>query len=353
MFKKILFITHQLTRTGAPQVLLDMVRCCVEEGHAVAAISLSDGDARADWEKLRIDVTVFPQLALAREQIVPIMQRFDVIIVNTLVCVDVIPMCVEAGTKTFWWIHEHENYFEYYRDKLPQEGQLGRNVRVLGVSPITQRLLKKRAGYKRAGLLPFSVPDAYDGNKKGEKRRDGKVRFMCIGVYAFVKGQDILCAAIESLPEEVRQGMQFCFYGDRREVDPAVYGPVAGAAEAYEEVEICDSVPHEEILCRLAEADYLIIPSRKEPMSAVAVEAMMLHIPCIISDICGVAGYLTDGKDALLFKAGNVEDLLDKICRAYNMNEEDYRQMGEEARKQYEREFSESVFREHVDELLR
>ena len=96
--KKILFITHQLTRTGAPNVLLDMIKCCREYGHAVAVISLSDGPARKDWEESGVDLSIIPNLSVLGDQMIGIMKKFDTIVVNTLVCCEIIPLCVEART---------------------------------------------------------------------------------------------------------------------------------------------------------------------------------------------------------------------------------------------------------------
>lgn len=351
MPKKILFITHQLTRTGAPQVFLDMVLCCKRAGHNVLVISLADGEARGDWEKAGIDVTVMPQIAKIADQIIPIFKRFDHIVLNTLVCIDIIPVCITAGVKSIWWIHEHENYFEYYKNILLSEDELGNNVRVLGVSPVTLRLLREYAGYKRAELLPFCVPDsAVDIDTKIGDRTPKK--FLCIGVYAFVKGQDILCAAIEKLPDEVRKQCCFEFYGDRNEVDAAVYEPLHLIEQKYVEVTICDAVPHKDMLKRIEEADYLIIPSRKEPMPTVAAEAMMLKTVCVISDICGVTEYLSDGINALFFRSEDADALSRRICDSVCIDAKDYKRMALAARKIYEEEFSEEVFSLRVRKLF-
>ncbi len=96
MKKKILFITHQLTRTGAPNVLLDMIKCCRKQGAATVVISLSDGPVRTEWQAAGIELSVIPGLSLMGNQIVEIMSRFDAIVVNTLVCCEVIPLCVQS-----------------------------------------------------------------------------------------------------------------------------------------------------------------------------------------------------------------------------------------------------------------
>lgn len=349
--KKILFVTHQLTRTGAPQVLLDLIRVCINQGHAAMVISLSDGEARSEWEAAGLNVTIMPHLFAASEQMVPIFKKFDLVFVNTLVCYGAIPICVQANVNTVWWIHEHEGYFDHYRDVLPRESDLGERVRVLGVSPVTQELLREKAGYKKAGLLPFSVPD--HAGALGAIKKKRPVTFVCVALYAYVKGQDILCKAIERLPEHSRRECRFFFYGNRENVDPDVYGPVEDAVSRYEEVSCQDAVAHAEMLRIIGEADYLIVPSRKEPMPTVAVEAMMMGTPCIISDICGITHYLKDGKDAVFFRSESVESLAGQIEKALVMpDDERYTEMAAAARLVYEREFTTAVFEERVRELV-
>lgn len=49
--KKILAITHQLSRTGAPIVLLDMLRLCKRQGYGVEVIAMLDGVLREELEQ--------------------------------------------------------------------------------------------------------------------------------------------------------------------------------------------------------------------------------------------------------------------------------------------------------------
>jgi glycosyltransferase involved in cell wall biosynthesis len=56
--------------------------------------------------------------------------------------------------------------------------------------------------------------------------------------------------------------------------------------------------------------DAFVLPSREhDPFGLVAGEAMMLGIPVIVTDACGIAGYLTNGCDAVITPCGSVEAL--------------------------------------------
>jgi len=59
-----------------------------------------------------------------------------------------------------------------------------------------------------------------------------------------------------------------------------------------------------------ASYDALVLPSRDhDPFGLVAAEAMTAGVPAIMTDACGIADYLTNGKDALVARAGDENGL--------------------------------------------
>ena len=69
--------------------------------------------------------------------------------------------------------------------------------------------------------------------------------------------------------------------------------------------------------------DVLVLPSRdNDPFGLVAAEAMACGTPVIVTDQCGIAGYLTDGRDALIVRADSVSSLQEAILR---MQDPDFR----------------------------
>jgi glycosyltransferase involved in cell wall biosynthesis len=65
-----------------------------------------------------------------------------------------------------------------------------------------------------------------------------------------------------------------------------------------------------------ASIDVLVLPSREhDPFGLVIAEAMMRGVPVIVTDACGVAGYLKDGVDALVVKANDPRELAEAIRR--------------------------------------
>jgi glycosyltransferase involved in cell wall biosynthesis len=56
-------------------------------------------------------------------------------------------------------------------------------------------------------------------------------------------------------------------------------------------------------------ARMVAVPSEYEPFSMIALESIALGTPVIITDACGIARYMTDGKDCLIVCFGDVEKL--------------------------------------------
>lgn len=76
------------------------------------------------------------------------------------------------------------------------------------------------------------------------------------------------------------------------------------------------SPPSKDIGTIYGRFDALVLPSRdNDPFGLVAAEAMMLGMPVIVTDTCGIAGYLKDGEDALIARANDVQSLSDTLNR--------------------------------------
>jgi len=99
----------------------------------------------------------------------------------------------------------------------------------------------------------------------------------------------------------------------------------------------------------IAQASFVVVPSEwYENCSMVVLEAMALGKPIIASRIGGLPEQIEDGRTGLLFEMGNVKELRERML--YLWKNKDLRiEMGREARKKAEREFS---LERHCEELL-
>jgi glycosyltransferase involved in cell wall biosynthesis len=78
-------------------------------------------------------------------------------------------------------------------------------------------------------------------------------------------------------------------------------------------VDIIGPVKNEEIVSIMSKCSFLVLPSLKEMSPMVISEAMAIGKPVIASDVDGIPYMVKDGVTGLLFEAGNVRMLADKM----------------------------------------
>jgi glycosyltransferase involved in cell wall biosynthesis len=85
------------------------------------------------------------------------------------------------------------------------------------------------------------------------------------------------------------------------------------AVGGHRQIEICGPVEYEEMPAQLAECSILVLPSRSEAMGRILLESMAAGKARIGADVDGIPTVVAHGKDGLLFKAEDSEDLAMKL----------------------------------------
>ena len=369
---KFLFITHELSRTGAPIVLLDVIRMLHDEGNYIEVISLEDGPLRNELEKMNIQIQIQKRFLPIWEEFYTTIKNYDCVFCNTLLVFESIYILNLSNIPTIWWIHEAKEYFDMFQDMLPDLSTLNPNIHILSVSPVTTDILKEFYQCDADGLT-FGIDDvaeftsfspksteSQNCNATSMNNYNNRVKFITIGLYCYAKGQDILAAAISKLPPKILTMAEFYFCGDLEHCDEDYVEPVRLMEKNTHSVFVLPSMAHNEILKTIAKMDFLIVPSRLEPMPTVACEALMQSVPVILSDICGVARLIKDS-DGFLFPSEDVNALKDTIINAIYLkrfnsfpeaSKYTYQQMSASARESYEKKFSKQVFKKRFHHLL-
>ena len=128
-------------------------------------------------------------------------------------------------------------------------------------------------------------------------------------------------------------------------------GPIEAELKAkYPKAEFLGYRAGEELKSLVARASFVLVPSEwYENCPMTVLEAMALGKPIIASRMGGLPELVEDGKTGLLFGAGNVEELKERMLYLWKDRELRY-EMGRAARKKAEQEFS---LERHCEELLR
>jgi glycosyltransferase involved in cell wall biosynthesis len=352
--RKILAITHQLSRTGAPIVLMDMLRLCREQGYAVDVITMQDGPLREELERDGVTVTIQDRFWPVRAAFRELASDYDFVIANTLITYEAILALNHSDIPVLWWIHEGEQYFEYFKTVIPDFAHIGDNLHPYAVGHYVQDVVKRRYGVE-IPVLHFAVADlprqSLDEPSRPEVADSRKVRFLTAGTYSSVKAQDVLAAAVRLLPPSDMECAEFYFCGNEEMVDEEIYRAVVKLDQDFPNVTMLHQLTREETLSRMEQADCLIVPSRIDPIPTVAVEMLMKTGLLLCTDVCGIAHYIADGVNGFTVPPENPQALADKISYIIK-HKDDLSDIKYAGRKIYEEHFSPEIVERQMLEII-
>lgn len=346
--KKILVITHQLSRTGAPVVLLDMIRICKDQGYHIDVITMLDGELHEDLSAMHISVKVQEAFLPDAIGFLEYLKPFDMVIANTLVAYEAIHVLKFSRKPVLWWLHEGRQYFEYFKTVLPDFQSLPSNIHIFSVSHYVQQVVQDLYGYQ-TGILHLYVKDVLSDDKGISA--GAKMRFLTAGTYSKIKGQDILVQSIRQISKHHHEKAEFVFCGSDQIYDDEVYRSVKCLADEYLNVTMVTAMPHTDFFRLMDDSVCLIVPSRVEGMPTVAVESMMKRKLCLCTNVCGIAHYIKDGINGFTVPPEDVRALKDKIEYIID-NDQNLDPIRKEGRKVFETYFSKDVIETQVLELL-
>lgn len=220
------------------------------------------------------------------------------------------------GIRTFWI--EHDRIGRWLRANPWLKLLLGQseNAITITVSDLSKKLYEQ-LGWKSDRLIaiPNGIEPPQDkrANEQtclpaGMTSKRATVTIGCIARLSHEKGVDVLIEAMAGLPETVSLEI----IGEGKE--HTALQSLITKLHLNDRVKILRRIDDlEDVYNRI---DALVLPSRdNDPFGLVAAEAMMRGIPTIVTDACGIAGYLEDGTDAIIAKAHSAPALEQAITR--------------------------------------
>ncbi len=230
------------------------------------------------------------------------------------------PWAVSQGMRVIWIEHDRIGAWLRWNPWLPMLRRLSKLVTIVCVSELSRKMYEE-IGFEKSNLIAIpngipsplpsarpNVPIRYGRGEGSGVREEKQLRLGCLSRLSPEKGVDVLIQSLESLPE----------------VSLSIVGK--GRDEAYlrqlilddtqrmggERITLTSSV--EDLDAFYRSLDVLVLPSSDhDPFGLVAAEAMMRGLPVIITDACGIAGYMEHDEDALIVPAGSPRALTDAI----------------------------------------
>jgi GT2 family glycosyltransferase/SAM-dependent methyltransferase len=343
--KDILLVSHDLSLSGAPIMLLQLCSLLIRNGYFVTVICEREGPAGALFLEAGAPVIIDSLLLRQHETLTRFARNFDHVICNTVVTWPVVQQ-LSALTHTLWWLHEAK-VLESFAHEPGFAGTLANAPTVIGPSDYALRYIKKYNAHPEKIYYgyPDLSPDPRPAATAGEK-----IIFSIIGSIEPRKGQDILVKAFRQLDPLYQDKVELWLVG--RPHDAGYYQQLLqdiGPAAAH--IKITGEQDHEQCLDLMRRSDVVVCPSRDDPFPVVIVEALSLGKPCIVSSHTGFAELMTDSINGFVIPNEDSKALAMKIQQALRQPTL-LAAMGRAARQLYQEHLTMDVFEERFLALL-
>lgn len=304
--RDLLFISHDLSQSGAPILLLQLAIWCKKNGIFVVTMAPEDGPLRENYQKAGIPIIIDPLIMTGHESFTKFASEFDCILANTIRGEPIVRSAHGANIPVIWWMHETAVGEHYLRT----EAKLRSAVSLADVILVpTERTANVYRPFSRSRIkrLSYGIPAVPEPLTAQDNDVSHPIRFLVLGSIEPRKGQDVFVKAVASLPLELRSNAEFHLLG--RVMDPEFGDRVSAAAKNIQNFFIEPARDHKSALDALRRCDVLVCSSRDETMPVTILEALSLGKAIISTRVGGIEEALTDGHDALLVGAEDAEGM--------------------------------------------
>lgn len=303
--KDILLISHDLTFSGAPLMLLNIAKILKELGYFVVVTSPHYGPLQKSYEQIDVPVIVDELVLRQHSSFERFAKNFDCIICNTIVCWPAVKQ-MQHLTKTIWWIHEGKGINAYLKDE--QFMQVLRNAKhIVGISDYSISFIKP---YNSNITKIFNY---FDEKTLPVVKAAGtqKLVFSLIGSIEPRKGQLLLINALKKLSPELLADAEIWIIG--RTLDPNYHAELSQESKNIPAVKLLGEKNHMECIQLIQQSDVILGTAIDEPFGLTLVEGLSMSKTCIVSSHTGLSELLKDGVNGFIFESGNSFDLSKKI----------------------------------------
>lgn len=336
---KILIISHELSRTGAPFTLLNLVKV-VRQNFNISPyiLSLKDGPLRYEFEKDNCIVLPNCFEQLDDNDFVTLLNKFDVIWVNSL-CTSRFSAISNSTKYTIWWTHDAYWPIEYQHISR----FVSKVKKVLVVSPLNKENLDKICNRNvQCTLFPYGLKEETFPLK--EKKDYYDLEIGVFGSISKTKGSDTLISYINSISPELSKRIHFTFVGGVSNELQKLVSNCKGAT-------FIKTVPFDELLQFYSNVDAVFIPSIYDSMPIVASHAFMAKKVCICSNRTGTSRLISNYIDGIVVDAYDTNTWTETFNFLLN-NKDKMKEIGNSGYNIYEKYFSLKSFEKNVVQVL-
>lgn len=351
--KKIWLISNEAEFSGAPIALYHTAKILKQMGYWVAMVTPDDGPILSMFNNIAVETLVDTNIKTCTLNELDYISDNDTVIINTAVISNLL-LNIGKKKNVIWWLHEPYSTYGF-SEKLNLQIINNNNIKYWCVSNIALRSLRLAAKKEiKADIIPCCIDNNRVINKYCRNNTtefiNHKFTFLLIGYVAEIKGQELFVKAANSLPDSVSSNMQFISIG--RIIDNVYMETKVIPNNKKNRVMFLEEKTPKEIDRFLDCTDVLVCCSLEETLSEVSIQAMQHYKACIVSDTTGIAKYIIKGKNGIIIHHNNWQELREAMIWCYE-NPNVVHQIGINARQIYEDNFTEKIFADNLNKLLK
>ena len=313
---KVLLYTHELTYTGAPHSLLRICNILLKNKCEVEVWSPVDGEFKVEFERVGVNVRVVENPALKSPKYIQIISSFDLAIANTVLA-HRFYLAANKLIPTIWFIRESLNLPSMVDSVAERRQALVQAPELYCVSEFAEQFINQTYNHNTR-VIHNCVEDYYNIDTGISEQveaamhsvvKSTKVKFAIIGNVKYNKGFDLCVDAFNQLPSELQEAAHLFMVGRLPNADKEYWENILQATEENKNItyfgEITDQ---QEKISFFREIDVIIVASRSEACSLVALEAAMMGKPIILNQHVG-AKYIVTGNCGWVISPDDANEL--------------------------------------------
>ncbi len=319
----ILLISHELSHTGAPIILLEAGKMLLRMGYRVEILSPTEGTLQEGYLKTGIPVHI------TNTYLEKLPVKADCCICNTVVMYRFFARWHQE-VPTIWWLHEtlYEPITHFLIKKALQTAP--------GLYVPSALARHYALTYNdRVSIMPQPVTD--EGSPIMHSRK-GKWHIAIIGTLCHLKAQHIFIEAIRLLESGIREKAQFDIIGTK--ADPQYANQLKALARDIPEITFKEPILNRhEYTHYIRTLDAICCISYMDTLPTVVIEGLMHSKICIVSDKVGQASFITHGTNGFIVPAGDSQALARTLSELICMPDQQALAMQQAARKLFGHEY--------------
>lgn len=332
---KILFVSPEMTFTGTPHSLLRLCKVAKTLGYEPLVWTARQGPFSRVFEQHGFAVQAVSSEEIDQKKIAELQRGGVKLVVCNTVVTDGYVRALEGKLPLVWYVREATNVPQLLRGNPDRADMLRRSSSITVVSDYAAEALRAFVDGP-VEVVKNAVEDACHLAQPYTPAKNGVVRFVQLGTVEHRKGYDLFVAAYKAMPASYRARSELHFAGGFINSGTSFASYLFGQMKDEPGIRFHGLIDDEQEKVEfLSQMDVVVVASRDESCSLVALEGTMLAKPLIVTENVG-AKYMVGDDNGITVPSGDVMSLRDAFMRMIDLEPRDLIRMGAGSRRRYD-----------------